>query len=42
MTNVPLLNPQLELEGARKMVAAAEDHLDRLEANISGSVLERD
>lgn len=42
MTNVPLLNPQLELEGARKMVAATEDHLDRLEAKLTGTVLERD
>lgn len=42
MTNVPLLNPQIELEGARKMVAAVEDQLERLETRLTGTVLDRD
>lgn len=42
MTNVPLLNPQIELEGARKMVAAVEDQLDKLEARLTGTVLDRE
>jgi hypothetical protein len=42
VTNIPLLNPQIELEGAQKMVAAVEDQLDRVEVRLTSTVLDRE
>lgn len=42
MTQVALLNPQLELEGARAMVASARTHLERIEDRLKNVVLDRE
>jgi hypothetical protein len=42
VTAVPLLNPQLDLEGARQVIAVARTRLVRIEERLHGTCLDRE
>lgn len=42
MTNVPLLNPQIEIEVAKAMIASAGRQLRQIEGTLVSKVLDRE